>query len=83
MKQFEEKDMADDIDLANDLMFSEVSRALSKRQQTTNQPVVASKHCAECGESIPKERQKLGFQLCVPCAAEEERRKSLYADNHF
>ncbi|MBA3661454.1 MAG: TraR/DksA family transcriptional regulator [Gammaproteobacteria bacterium] len=71
--------MADEIDLANDLIDSEVSRALSKLRQNTQQSAEGSKLCLECGESIPLGRQKLGFVLCVPCAEEDERRKALFA----
>ncbi len=71
--------MADEIDYANALIDSEVSRALSKlRQQTTY--VAGVKFCTECGDNIPVERQKLGFKFCVSCASEVERRKSLFAD---
>lgn len=72
--------MADEIDLANDLIDSEVSRALSKIRQHASQDPKGAKFCQECGETIPAERQKLGFKLCVPCAQETERRKSLFAD---
>lgn len=71
--------MADEIDAANDLIDSEVSRALSKIRQNASF-AVGSEYCVECGEDMPKERQKLGFKFCVPCASETERRKSLYAD---
>lgn len=71
--------MADDIDLANDLIDNEVSRALSKMRQ--NKPAsVGSKICLECGDDMPEGRRAMGFSLCVPCAGEAERRKSLYAD---
>lgn len=71
--------MADDIDLANDLIDNEVSRALSKLRQNT--PLtIGSKVCLECGDDMLEGRRKLGFNLCVPCAGEAERRKSLYAD---
>ena len=73
--------MADDIDIANDLIDGEISRALSKIRQNTASIVKQAKTCIECGEAIPKERQKLGYQLCVPCAEETERRKSLFTDN--
>lgn len=72
--------MADEIDLANDLIDSEVSRALSKLRQNTVKEQVGSKLCIECGDRIPEGRQKLGFKLCVPCASEAERKKSLFAD---
>jgi len=73
--------MPDEVDLANDLIDSEVSRALSKlRQNASTAEENGSDVCLECGEEMLKERKKLGFKLCVPCANETERRKSLYAD---
>ena len=72
--------MADDIDVANDLIASEVSRALSKIRQHSSQAVEGPKFCVECDDAMPIERQKLGFKFCVPCASELERRKSLFAD---
>lgn len=72
--------MADEIDIANDLIANEVSRALSKLRQTASQDPNGAKNCVECGEAIPEARQKLGFKFCVPCAEESERRKSLFAD---
>lgn len=73
--------MADDIDIANDLMDSEVSRALTKiRQQAASQKIAGAKFCVECGDTMPKERQQLGFKRCVPCASETERRQSLFID---
>lgn len=71
--------MADEIDLANDLIASEVSRALSKLRQDASQGMGA-KECVECGDSIPEGRQKLGYKFCVSCAEETERRKSLFID---
>jgi phage/conjugal plasmid C-4 type zinc finger TraR family protein len=72
--------MADEIDIANDLMANEVSRALNKIRENGSQDKTGAKICIECGESIPEARRKLGFKLCVPCAEEEERRKALFAD---
>lgn len=74
--------MADDIDIANDLIDSEISRALSKMQMREDslREATAIKFCVECGEAIPEARQKLRFKYCVPCAEEAERRKSLFAD---
>lgn len=74
--------MADEIDLANDLISNEVSRALSKIRQNSLLDAEGSEFCVECGENMPPERQKLGFKLCVPCASEFERRKSLYANEY-
>lgn len=72
--------MADDIDLANDLIANEVSRALSKLRQNAIKDTEGAKNCIECGDVIPEARRELGFQLCVPCAEEDERRKALFAD---
>lgn len=72
--------MADDIDLANDLIDSEVSRALSKIRQNASAAVIGSKFCVECGENMPAGRTKLGFKLCVPCAEDAERKKSMFVD---
>ena len=71
--------MADDIDLANDLIDNEVSRALSRIRQASEN-TQGSETCLECGDDMPKERQALGFKLCVPCAVESERRRSLFVD---
>lgn len=72
--------MADEIDLANDLIDNEVSRALSRLRSSTPKSLSGSKHCIECGDDIPAARQKLGFKLCVPCAEEFERKKNLFAE---
>jgi RNA polymerase-binding transcription factor DksA len=72
--------MADEIDLANDLIYNEVSRALNKLRQHTSQDEKGTKLCVECGDDIPEGRQNLGFKLCVPCAEESERRRALFAD---
>lgn len=72
--------MADEIDVANDLIDNEVSRALSRIRQSTSKDAKGAEFCVECGDAIPGERQKLGFKLCVPCASETERKKSLFAD---
>jgi RNA polymerase-binding transcription factor DksA len=72
--------MADEIDLANDLIDNEVSMALKKiRQQNAVPTEIVTKACIECGEEIPSARQKLGFSYCVPCAQEKERREALFA----
>jgi len=72
--------MADEIDLANDLIDIEVSRALSKMRQNSLISAKKTKFCVECGDDIPLARQKLGFNLCKPCAEEAERLDSLYAE---
>tara|TARA_R110000868_G_scaffold106915_10_gene292862 strand:- start:258 stop:476 length:219 start_codon:yes stop_codon:yes gene_type:complete len=72
--------MADDIDLANDLIDCEVSRALSKIRQSSGVAAVGSKICVECGDDMPAGRTSLGFKFCVPCAEDMERKKTLYVD---
>lgn len=71
--------MADDIDIANDLIANEVSRALNRYRQNA-QTTEGAKFCEECGDDIPAGRRKMGFNLCVPCAQETERKRSLFAD---
>ncbi|MDX1902266.1 MAG: TraR/DksA family transcriptional regulator [Gammaproteobacteria bacterium] len=69
--------MADIADIANDLIANEVSNVLKSRAET---PVeMGPELCVECEESIPLVRRKLGFDLCVPCAEEVERRQALFA----
>lgn len=70
--------MADEVDLANDFMDVQVSRALRLRQVAPQKP--GAHHCKECEEKMPDARRQLGFQLCFECAEEAERRKSLFAD---
>jgi RNA polymerase-binding transcription factor DksA len=74
--------MADDADMANEYIDSEVSRALGRlrQQNIKNAPVMGSSECKECGEKIPEQRRSLGFQFCIVCAEEMERRQSLFAD---
>lgn len=71
--------MADEADIANSYIDDEVRRALDKMRLNT-QAKPGSKECIECGEMIPDPRRKLGFHLCVECASESERRKSLFAE---
>ncbi len=71
--------MADEADLANDFIDSEVSRAIRKIQQnTTAKP--GPEFCVKCADKIPALRRKMGFKLCVECAEEAERRGALFAD---
>lgn len=70
--------MADDADIASNFIDKAVADALSKMQQNpVSRP--GSKICMECGEKIPDARRKLGFQQCIECAEENERRGSLFA----
>ena len=74
--------MADEADVANDYIDNEVSRALGKIRPEMLDGKPGAKICKECGEKIPYARRKLGefIKLCVSCAEEAERRKSLFAE---
>lgn len=67
--------MADDIDIANDLIDSEVSRALNKMRQEALQDTKVTNNCIECGYQIEEPRQKLRLKRCFSCAEEAERRR--------
>lgn len=71
--------MADEADVANDYLEVAMLRALNQRQTVPGKKT-GTQECQDCGEKIPAERRKLGFQLCIECAAESERRKSRFAD---
>jgi RNA polymerase-binding transcription factor DksA len=74
--------MADEADIANDYIdhiTNTISSLLNNRHQNAKGRL-GSKTCRECAELIPVERRQLGFQLCIECAAETERRKSLFAN---
>ncbi len=70
--------MADEADRANDLIANEVMSVLSKMRQDATVKM-GPEYCVECEEPVPMERRRLGFKLCVECASESERRKSLFA----
>jgi len=69
--------MADPADIANDLIEIQILNTLRSRANT---PIkIGPEYCNECEEEIPMPRRKLGFALCVPCAEESERRRSMFA----
>lgn len=74
--------MADPIDLANDLIDKEVSFALkrNKLKQEKQVKVTETEFCQECGDTILEGRRKMGYQLCITCAEDAERRRSQFAD---
>jgi RNA polymerase-binding transcription factor DksA len=71
--------MADEADIANELITREVTTVLDRLRQETV-PGMGPEMCTECGEAIPPVRRKHGFRLCVPCAEVSERRSALFAD---
>lgn len=73
--------MADEADIANDYLeyiTNVISSALDKKPQINAK--LGPKECKDCGEAIPAARRQLGFQRCIECAEETERRKSLFAN---
>lgn len=72
--------MADDIDMANDLIARNVSDALTRIRQSAS-AAAGTKFCVECDDKMPPERTKHGFKLCVRCAEDAERKKSLYVES--
>lgn len=71
--------MADEIDIANELVDNELSWALKRiRHQAEANKKIITKICLECGDPLPLERQELGFGVCVSCKEENERRGELY-----
>lgn len=70
--------MADDADHASDYIDHMLASVLNSRQQNMV-PKVGSHNCVECDEKIPDARRKMGFQLCIECAEESERRESMFA----
>jgi RNA polymerase-binding transcription factor DksA len=72
--------MADDADIASDYNEIMLSRALGRIVRQDAAVITGPKLCGDCEEAIPEARRKLGFKLCVQCAEETERRKSLFAN---
>jgi len=73
--------MPDDVDLANDQLHSELSRAINRIRKNNSPINKGSKTCIECGEDIPEARRELGLNFCVGCAESKERRRSLFAED--
>jgi RNA polymerase-binding transcription factor DksA len=71
--------MADEADIANASFYHALEASLSLRLQN-NEVRIGAIYCKECEETIPQARRALGFNLCVDCAFEKERRKSQFAD---
>jgi RNA polymerase-binding transcription factor DksA len=70
--------MADEADIANEYIMHAF---LHLENRSKNAKIsLGSKTCRDCDELIPMERRQLGFQQCIECASETERRKSLFAD---
>jgi len=78
--------MADEIDLAADLIDHELRQALKmlklRQQDIHNQTVqTISEYCIDCGDEIrPLARKELGYQNCLDCAETAERQGKMFAD---
>ena len=72
--------MADEADLANEQLNSELSRTINRIRKGAPAGKGA-KTCNDCGEDVPEARRELGFRFCVSCAETRERRQSLFADD--
>lgn len=71
--------MADAADIANAYITDAIEAALGQRSRATAVKPGAE-FCKECEDAIPTARRNLGFNLCIACAAESERRKSQFAE---
>lgn len=70
--------MADEADIANELIANEISSMLDKLQQRG--PVkTGPPDCTACGEAIPAPRRAYGYHLCKTCQEREERRRAQFA----
>ena len=64
----------DDVDIANDRAQIELdARIAAARNMAPNAD--GSEHCEVCDERVPIQRRRLGYSICVPCAAMAERRR--------
>lgn len=68
----------DDVDMANDRAQIELdARIAATRNHAPHQD--GPEHCECCDETIPLVRRRLGYSLCLPCAADKERERQVFA----
>ncbi len=69
--------MADEADLAGDLIDGEMESILAARRRESERRIArgSAVTCDECGDTIPRERRKKnpGVRTCVPCQTELEK----------
>ena len=70
--------MADIVDIASDVVAHELAVRVQKIRNNLRNGE-GPEHCVSCDSEIPLLRRKHGFEYCVHCAEEEERRHALYA----
>jgi RNA polymerase-binding transcription factor DksA len=68
--------MADEIDIANDLVMREMEMRIAAARQDAK---TGHAECEECGEPVPDVRRQLGKSTCIDCATMAERRAKLFA----
>jgi RNA polymerase-binding transcription factor DksA len=72
--------MADEADIAS-AYIEAIESELYKRQRNAEVQVKeGARFCKSCDETMPSARRQLGFQLCIECAEETERRKALFGN---
>jgi len=71
--------MADEADMANEQLDSELSRAIV-RIRNSAPAGQGTRLCADCGDDVPAVRRELGFRFCISCAESRERRRALFAN---
>ncbi|HET6718360.1 MAG TPA: hypothetical protein VFH22_01855 [Rhodocyclaceae bacterium] len=65
----------DDVDIANDRAQNDLDYRIAEARRLAPTQTGAEE-CRCCDEPIPLARRQLGYSLCLPCAAEEERRRA-------
>lgn len=76
---------ADENDLASRLTELQMEEKLKQRdlppKKVPEEAVLKESdfECLNCGDTIPKPRRLAGYRICIDCARENERIRSLYA----
>ena len=71
--------MADIADIANDFTDYMLAFQVEKIRRSAMKQHLGAKECIDCDSEIPLARRKMGFNVCVHCAEEGERRDALFA----
>ncbi|EWG98533.1 TraR/DksA family transcriptional regulator [Halomonas sp. BC04] len=69
--------MADNADIATELMERRLAAALASRRQTTAHLVVIETECEDCGAEIPAARRQAApwATTCIECQGLRERKQ--------
>jgi len=71
--------MADIVDIASDFLANELAYQVQRVRNNVRRGIMGPEQCVLCDSEIPVPRRRLGFEMCVHCAEEEERQAALYA----